>query len=373
MWFRLLYPNPIIMKITLLLLVCLFLASSCTLGQNLLEPPLPELPTAKATAVGLNSDSLANLIRRINSTPPNDFRGMVVIKDNKLVVEEYFSTYWRETIHDIRSAGKSVTALLLGIAIDKGLVKNIDQPVYSFFTKKKYTVPPNDGHRDITIRHLLTMSSGLDADNEPTSAGSTAKWLMKNDWVNLTTSFPMAFKSGKEFRYNDVCPMLIGAIIEETSGQKLADFANENLFKPLGIREYYWYTAPNGSTAPMGNLYITTLDFARIGLLVLNKGRWQGKQIISPSWITPLFQKQIDITDDRFATGYSYFWYLGSKDVNGHKIEYAYASGNGGNTMFVVPSHNLVVCLTSGAYGQRYGGQRSQNIFTSILQALILN
>src|SRR5690606_17073996 len=100
------------------------------------------------------------------SNPSKDFRGLVIIKDNKLVLEEYFNTFWRETIHDIRSAGKSVTALLLGIAIDKGLVKNTDQSIYDFFAGPKYTQPKTDGHRRIKIKHLLAMSSGLSADDE---------------------------------------------------------------------------------------------------------------------------------------------------------------------------------------------------------------
>lgn len=345
------------------------------LGQNnfsdKLKPPIPELPKTDFTSAGIISDSISNLIKLINTTPPNDFRGMIIIKDNKLVLEEYFNTYWRETIHDIRSAGKSITSLLLGIAIDKGLIKNVEQSVYGFFTKTGYTSPPKDAHLDIKIKNLLSMSSGLSADDNSNSPGSTANWLIKNDWVNFTTSLPMIFKPGEKYVYNDVCPMLIGAIIEEVSGQKLADFANDNLFKPLGIKEFYWYTAPNGKTGPMGNLYVSALDFSKIGQLVLNKGKWQDKQIVSSSWINELLQKKIEVSkDDPFASGYSYLWFLGSKEVKGHKIEYVYASGNGGNNVFVVPSQNLVVCLTSSAYGQGYGGFRSQNIFKFILESL---
>ena len=163
--------------------------------------------------------------------------------------------------------------------------------------------------------------------------------------------------------------MLIGAIIEETSGKKLSDFAKENLFSPLGIRQYYWYTAPNGSTAPMGNLYLSTLDFAKLGQLVINKGQWQGKRIVSSIWINEMSKKQLDI-NDAYANAYGYFWWHATKHVNGKKYECMYASGNGGNLLFVVPSENLVVCLTSSAYGQGYGHQRSRNIFEYVLKSL---
>lgn len=352
------------------------LASTTCIGQDngtdKLRKPVPGLPRTALTSVKMNQDTIARLIQRINSNPPNDFRGLVVLKDNKLVVEEYFGTYWRETIHDIRSAGKSVTALLLGIAIDKGLVKSTEQSIYDFFPSPKFIKPGKDGHQDIKIKHLLSMSSGLSADaDDGNSPGGTGNWLTEDNWVNFAISLPMIFTPGEKYVYNDVCPMLIGAIIEETSGKKLSDFAKENLFTPLGIREFYWYTAPNGKTVPMGNLYISTLDFARLGQLVINKGQWQGKKIISSTWIDELSKKRFDISkDDPYANAYGYFWYTTTKEANGKKYDCVYASGNGGNLLFVVPSENLVVSLTSGAYGQRYGHRRSRGIFESVLRSL---
>lgn len=350
------------------------LASTPCIGQgdltDKLKQPVPDLPRTDLTSVKMSQDTITKLIQIIKSNPPNDFRGMVVIKDNKLVVEEYFNTYWRETIHDIRSAGKSVTSLLLGIAIDKGLVKSAEQSIYDFFPSPKFTQPKTDGHKDIKIKHLLAMSSGLSADDDDdNSPGGTANWLTDDDWVNFAISLPMIFSPGQKFIYNDICPMLVGAIIEETSGKKLSDFAKENLFSPLGIREYYWYTAPNGSTGPMGNLYLSTLDFAKIGQLLINKGQWQGKKVVSSTWINEMSRKQLDI-DDVFANAYGYFWWRTTRNINGKKYDCIYASGNGGNLLFVVPSERLVVSLISSAYGQGYGHRRSRNIFEYILKSL---
>jgi len=356
------------------ILAFVLLASATCIGQpdltDKLRPPVPNLPWADLTSVKMNKDTIAKLIQVINANPSKDFRGLVVIKDNKLVVEEYFNTYWRETIHDIRSAGKSVTSLLLGIAIDKGLVKSTEQSIYDFFPGPKFTQPKNDAHRDIKIKHLLAMSSGLSADDDDNnSPGGTGNWLTEDHWVNFAISLSMIFKPGEKFVYNDICPMLVGAIIEETSGKKLSDFAKENLFSPLGIREYYWYTAPNGRTVPMGNLYLTTLDFAKLGQLVINKGQWQEKKIISPKWINEMSTKQLNL-DDGVANGYGYFWWRATKNVNGKKYDCIYASGNGGNVLFIVPSENLVVSLTSSAYGQGYGHRRSRNIFEYVLKSL---
>lgn len=355
------------------------LTSIGCVGQSSLSDPLKQpisaLPRADLTSVGMNQDTIAKMIQLINSNPPNDFRGVVVIKDNKLVVEEYFNTYWRETIHDVRSAGKSVTSLLLGIAIDKGLVKSVEQSIYDLLPSPKFTRPAKDEHRDIKVKHLLTMSSGLSADaNDDNSPGGTGNWLTKDNWVDFAISLPMIFTPGQKYVYNDVCPMLIGAIIEETSGKKLSEFAKENLFTPLGIREFYWYTASNGRTGPMGNLYLSTLDFAKLGQLVINKGQWQGKKIVSSSWIDEISRKRFDISkDDPIAQAYGYFWFVTTKEVNGKKYDCVYASGNGGNLLFTVPGENLVVSLTSSAYGQGYGHRRSHNIFMYVLKSLTKN
>lgn len=335
-----------------------------------LKQPIPALPKADLLSVNMNQDTIARLMKIIQANPHKDFRGLVVLKDNKIVVEEYFNTYWRETIHDIRSAGKSVTALLLGIAMDKGLIKSTEQSIYDIFPSPKFIQPKKDSHQEIKIKHLLAMSSGLSADDDDgNSPGRTGNWLTEEHWVNFAISLPMIFKPGEKFIYNDICPMLVGAIIEETSGKKLSDFANENLFAPLGIREYYWYSAPNGHTVPMGNLYLTTLDFAKLGQLVINKGQWQGKTIVSAAWINEMLTKQLDLNDG-VANGYGYFWWHTTKNVNGKKYACIYASGNGGNLLFIVPSENLVVCLTSSAYGQRYGHQRSRSIFEFIVRSL---
>jgi CubicO group peptidase (beta-lactamase class C family) len=350
--------------------VCAVVASY---GQrtDLLKPAVPLLPSASLASVQMSQDTITKLVDLIRTTPPNDFRGLVVIKDNKLVVEEYFNTYWRETIHDVRSAGKGITALLMGIAIDKGLVKSVEQPLTDFFPKA-FASAMKDGHRDIRIKHLLTMSSGLAADdNDSSSPGATGNWITKDNWVEFALALPMIFRPGERYVYTDVCPMLIGAIIEKTSGIKLAEFAKENLFTPLGIREYYWYTAPNGSTGPMGNLYLSTLDFAKLGLLVLNKGIWDDKLIVSAQWINEISTKRFDLSGESpFAHGYGYFWFMTTRTVNNRKYDCVFASGNGGNLLFVIPAENLVVALTSSAYGPGLGHSRSNKIFEFVLKSL---
>ncbi len=222
-----------LIRITAIVLLACTVCTAQTDVNDPMRKPVPGLPRADFASAKMNKDTIARLFEVIRSSPAKDFRGLVVLKDNKLVIEEYYNTYWRETIHDIRSAGKSITALLLGIAIDKGLVKSTEQSIYDFFPSPKFTRPQTDGHLDIRNKHLLSMSSGLSADdNDDNSPGGTGNWLTNDNWVNFAISLPMIFKPGEKYVYNDVCPMLIGAIIEEASGKKLAEFAKNAIRAP---------------------------------------------------------------------------------------------------------------------------------------------
>jgi len=335
-----------------------------------LKPLIPELPFMSLEDAGFNKDSIAHLLKLIQETSPNDFRGLVVIKDNKLVLEEYYNTYWRNTIHDIRSAGKSVTALLLGIALKEGLVKNLEQDVYSFFPVSKYP-HINKGYKNITLRHLLTMASGLDATDNPQTAGHVVNWIARDDWKDYLLQVSQTSKAGSAWVYADINPLIIAAIIEQTSGLSLKEYAKQKLFDPLGIEQFYWYTNAANQTGAAGNLYLSTLDFAKLGLLVLNKGLWKNTQLIDSDYIKSLSIKSFDLKDNNpYSDAYGLLWYTSQRTFGGKKIDYMFASGNGGNQLIVIPEKEIVIALTSSAYGQGYGHGRSYNIMSKILAAL---
>ncbi|NJB72320.1 CubicO group peptidase (beta-lactamase class C family) [Saonia flava] len=336
-----------------------------------LKPSISGLSTISLEKAGFHKDSILNLLSLINNTPPNDFRGLVVIKNNKIVLEEYFNTYWRNSIHDIRSAGKSVTALLLGIALEEGLVQNLDQNVYSFFDKSKYP-NINKDYKQVTLRHLLNMSSGLDADtNNPQTTGHAVNWIAKDNWRDFLLQVPLTSVPGSRYIYADINPLLISSIIEETSGMSLKDFAKKKLFNPLGIDQVYWYTNSAGQTGAAGNLYISTLDFAKLGVLVANEGRWGNRQIINPDFIRSLYEETFDLTQDNpYSDGYGMLWYKSHRTFGVNKLDYIYASGNGGNLLIVVPEIEMVIALTSSAYGPGIGHGRSYTIMSKILASI---
>lgn len=363
------------MKPCILMLVFIFLSTSCS-SQSLLDQklkkPLEGLLKVNPQEVGMSSDSIENLLTTFRQSSIVDFRSVVVIKDHQLVLEEYFNSYWRATIHDIRSAGKSVTAILMGIAIDQGLIKDVEQSVFDFFPEYQSGRELSKEHQNIKIKHLLMMSSGLDADAyDINSTGHAIHWLAEDNWLERALALPMKFDAGTKWVYNDVCAMLSSAIIQKVSGQSLGEFAEAHLFGPLGIREYYWYKNVNGITGGMGNLYLTNLDFAKIGLLLVNQGRWKDRQIVSASWIQQMLTKHLDISAvDPFADFYGYFWYIAQTTINGKDCQYYFASGNGGNKLYIVPLQNLVISIQSSAYGKGYGHGRANYIFESVLSAI---
>ncbi|MFY0591066.1 serine hydrolase domain-containing protein [Roseivirga sp.] len=352
--------------IVTLLLVCLrFIAY----GQM---PPVPNLPSISLEDAGLNRDSMNALIDDIYNFDNSDFTGLVIIKDHKLVTEWHFNTYWRNQILDIRSAGKSISSLLLGVAMKEGLVERLDQDVYSFFSKEKYP----DIHEDlkkIKISHLLDMASGLDADTDRSETpGHAVNWSGGEEWVQYILSVPLADKPGEKWVYADINAALVGAIIEETSGMSLRDFANEKVFKPLGIKQFYWYTNETNQTVAAGTLYISTLDFAKLGVLVANNGKWADKQIVQPEYIKKLIaSRNFDLTDYWEQTdAYGMLWYKKSRTINGRKFDYLWASGRGGNQLIVIPNENMVIALTSTAYGPRYGHSRAYKVLGRVLGAM---
>ncbi len=357
------------MKTNYLSVILLLVVSSFATAQR---TSIPDLPPVSVEEAGFSQDSLDALDRYIDSHEQNDFRGLTIIKDHKVVIEYFYNNTERADIIDIRSAGKSLTALLLGIAIEDGLVKDIEQNVYSFFSKEKYP-QLNEELKEVKIKHLLSMSSGLDADSDDwKTPGNAGQWMDKNDWVSYILSIPLKRKPGESWVYADINSALIGAIIEETSGMSLNDYAKEKVFTPLGIKKYYWYTNPSNQTVASGTLYLSTLDFAKLGVLVANEGKWANQEIIPADYIQQVItsktfegQKSRTIWD-----AYGMLWYKRQATIRDEKVDYIWASGNGGNHLIVVPAEKLVIALTSTAYGYGYGQLRSYTIHKKLFEAM---
>jgi len=298
--------------------------------------------------------------------PNHDLKGIVIVRDGHLVSEHYFNGDSADSLHDIRSATKSLTSLLMGVAIQKGLIRSVDDSISLYLPGL-----PKDGKEKITIKDLLNMRSGLDADDEnPASPGNEDTLDQSSDWIRTVYSVPMKRAPGTKYLYCSMNAFLAGAIVENASHTPFDDFARANLFEPLGIQKFIWRHVPVDRVTGQGNLSITTRDEAAIGELMLNDGVVNGRRILTHDWIARSLASQIAISDsDPFADFYGYMWYTKTEPVGDHKIEVHFASGNGGNKIYIIPSLRMVVAITSSAYGQRYGQRRSQNILLQVLAA----
>lgn len=334
--------------------------------------PIANLSSVNPEEVGFNQDSLNVLDNLIDNFEQRDYRALIVIKDNKLAIEYYYNSFWRNHIHDIRSAGKSITSLLLGVAIQEGYIDSLSQDVFSFFPKEKYPSINRD-YKKVKIIHLLNMVSGLDADSDNyNTPGNAGHWIAKDEWVNYLLSIPLSSKPNEKWVYADINAVLIGAIIEEKSGMSLRDFANKYVFEPLEIKEFYWYTNPANQTGGAGNLYLSALDFTKLGYLVINEGKWGEKQIINPDYVKRLIHINSNAIGDYnpLADGYGMLWYKSKRKFGTEEVEYLWASGNGGNHLVVVPRKNMVITMTAGAYGNWFPHKRAYHILGKVFKAL---
>lgn len=295
-----------------------------------------------------------------------DLRGVVVLRDGRPVAERYYNGAGPDELHDIRSAGKSVTALLVGVAVDRGAIRSLDDPVSRY-----WTAAAGSAIGGAPLRDVLTMRSGLDAfDEEPASPGNEDLMDAASDPLAFVRAVPRADPPGSRYRYNSVTAYTAGVVVAEATGMTMSDFAARRLFAPLGITRWRWDADAAGMTKGQGNLWLTPRGMAAIGEMVRNGGRSHGGQVVSADWIADMLAPKVNIAaDDPFAEGYGYFWYWKDHHIGDAEITVSFASGNGGNKIYIAPACRLVVAITSAAYGQGYGQRRSEAILKAILAA----
>lgn len=289
------------------------------------------------------------MLKIIDGQYPN-VHSILIIKDSKLVFEEYFYEHHRGKLHELRSATKSFVSALAGITIDKGFIKNQQQKVLSFFPETNFA-NESEAKKNITIENLLTNQSGLDCDvSNPNSVGNETTMNNSNDWVKFTLDLPMSDTSGGKGMYCSGNPIVLGKIIEKTTKQSLPDFAKNNLFTPLGIKNFEWNFKPDRSSSEtFCQLYLTSRDMAKFGLLYLNNGKWNGRQVISEKWVNQSFQKYSVVQ----GVNYGYLWWNKYLEVDGIKYYSFAAQGNGGQKIYIWRELNLIVVTTGGNYNSQ--------------------
>jgi CubicO group peptidase (beta-lactamase class C family) len=324
-------------------------------------------PSAAADAAAADTVRIEKVLARWDRDPRADLKAVVVMRGERIVAERYYNGATPAALHDIRSAGKSITSLLVGAAIDRGKLGSVSDRVDAHLRE---ATPGAAGA--LRIEDLLTMRSGLDAnDEDPASPGNEDRMDESRDPFVFALSIAKREPAGTRYVYNSLTSYLAGVTVEAAVDQPLDEFAGEVLFRPLGIRRWQWVRDASGHAKGQGNLSLTARDFARIGSMVLNAGTHDGRRVLSKRWISESIKPRVAIgAVDPYADHYGYFWYTRTHDIAGRRTTVHFASGNGGNKLYVMPSMDLVVAITSSAYGRGYGQRRSQDILTALLATI---
>lgn len=337
-------------------------------------------PVADAGRAGWDTSQFVELERRVADKTYKGITSVVVAHRGSLVYERYFEGGARDTLNDLRSATKSVTALLVGAAIDRGLIPDAQAKVYAYFADKRPFGHPDPRKDAFTLEDLLTMSSLWECDDDNAfSSGNEERMYVTEDWLRFALDLPikgfapwMAKPAdspyGRAFAYCTAGAFVAGAVVERAAGKPLDAFAAEVLERPLGITAARWNSAPGGVVMGGGGTRYRSRDAAKLGQLVVDGGRWRERQVVPAAWIAAATTPRARARDD---AEYGYLlWRLHFPSRGGDVAVWA-MSGNGGNYVFMSPERKLVVVITSTAYNQRFAHPQSQEIFRDLILAAL--
>lgn len=295
-------------------------------------------PTSTPYAQGLDQRKIDAACRKARELGTVD--GLLVIRNGYLVSETYFNGYGRDVPHQLWSVTKSFLSACVGIALDQGLIDDIDNRVMDYFPEYAYEgMDPR--FNDITVRNLLAMRMGIDNEQN-----NLIPVISTDNWIRETFRLPLLYDPGTKFSYNSLQSLLLSAILTRTSGMTARQFAEQYLTGPLGIEISDWGSDPQGNTIGGYALYITPREMALLGYLYMNGGVINGKQILSREWINISWQKT-NLRDGSWGVlteyNYGYHWWIGK--MRGYDLFIAW--GMGGQFIFCVPDQDLIVVVTS--------------------------
>jgi len=294
------------------------------------------------------------LNRKIIEGRFNDINGIVVIKEGKLLLEEYFNGATRNSLHNTRSVGKSFASTILGIAIKDKFIKDENVLLKDFYDLKSYK--NYSAKKDaVTLKSLLTMSSGfLGDDNDYENPGTEDKMHTSDNYVKFTLDLPMHKTKviGSDFTYFTAGVNLLGDIIHKSVPKGLDSYADKKLFAPLDITNYKWFYTPQNIPYTGGGIRMRAIDFAKYGQLYKNKGLWNGTQILAKDWVEKSVANQVSTFQEVGDGYYGYLFWNKTYTVNGKEYEVSYCNGNGSNRVLILKDIPLVVVITGSAYNK---------------------
>lgn len=318
---------------------------------------------------GMDSLKISEMEARILDSTYHNIHSVLIVKDQKLVYEKYFQGYKydymaeglrgeliqfdKETTHNIASTTKSITSLLVGLAIDKGFIEDSKSKVFSFFPT--YSMLNDSEKERITVSNLLTMTSGLKWNEQDVFYSKVENDIIQlfitSDPIDYILSKPMIHQPGTNWYYNGGGTNLLGEIIHNTSQLRLDEFGEKYLFEPMGIDGYEWVSIKPNLIYASGDMKLKPRDMAKLGQLVMDEGKWNGNQIVSSKWIKEMTEHSIVFSE---KSGYAYHWWIQSYESESENILSIYADGWGGQRIMVFPTVNMVVVFTGGNYLEQH-------------------
>lgn len=314
--------------------------------------------------------------RRLTDAILADTYGQVsslwIEQKGRLIYERYFHGADPDTLHNMRSAGKSVTGALIGAAIDDGIIEDVNVKAASFFDDLRPFENPDRRKDEVTLKDLLTMSGPLECDDwNSFSRGNEERMYLVEDWSAFFWNLPIKNRPSWEipdddggfdriFTYCTAGVQLLGEILERTTGETAAAFASRRLFGPSSVTGPKWNYASSGKAHLGGGLELTTADWARVARLYLDRGRAGNEQILSEAWIDASFTDYVKIDEQ---TSYGYLWWRPQYVVAGKTYTANMMSGSGGNRVYVLPEFQMVVIITKSDFRDRDAHPKSDRLF----------
>jgi len=307
---------------------------SNTYGQKGELPVLFPLSTPEQQ--GIRSAVLDSMLLFIKNTGQN-IHHLTIIRNDQTVLDADIYPYTSKNIHDLASVTKSFTSLLIGIAIDMGFIKSENERVLQYFPE---ITPRSQLMDSLKIKDLVTMTAGFACS---ASGGEKALSDMRKttDWVKFIFDLPMTSRPGESFSYCSCNFYLLGEIIYRTTNMTPHQFAEKYLFSPLQITDSKWLTNYKGMNHGWGDLFLSPADMAKVGKLILEKGKWQNRQVLSAQWINKSLKTFSRLPEDK---GYGYGWWTNDK------MGYYEAAGRGRQTISVIPAKNMIVTMLGGEF-----------------------
>ena len=321
----------------------------------------------------------------LKGTYPN-IHSLLIFRKGRLVYENYFKgedrergvgaigvvKHTRDTLHDMRSVTKTVVGLAVLHAASHGKIKSLDEPVFDIFSEHR--LHAEGEKKNITIRHLLTMSAGLEWDEKISYAdpkNSENQMDDSGDPIGYVLKQKLVAKPGTLHNYSGGLTQILAEIILKKTGMPVDEYTARNIFAPLGISTFKWVKMQGGRPAAASGLRMRSRDMAKIGLLVMNHGKWNGKRIISASLIAEATRKHFDLKDDfddkLISNGYGYqMWHDGYR-VGGKPVSVIYFSGNGGQVLSIDRENDIMTVVTAGNYNRRGFKHASWEIYPDLV------